>query len=121
MFDHIGFNVADFQKSKRFYLTALAPLGHRLLAEGDRWAMIGDESGRIWIASQGPASSPFHLALAAKTRAQVRAFYSAAIGAGGRDNGVPGIRANYAPSYYAAFVLDPDGHNVEAVCYQASE
>jgi catechol 2,3-dioxygenase-like lactoylglutathione lyase family enzyme len=121
VFDHIGFNVADFQKSKRFYLAALAPLGHRLLAEGEGWAMIGDESGRIWIDSHGPAAGPFHVAVAAKTRAQVRAFHNAAIGAGGRDNGAPGIRANYSPAYYAAFVLDPDGHNVEAVCYQAFE
>jgi catechol 2,3-dioxygenase-like lactoylglutathione lyase family enzyme len=121
VFDHIGFNVADFEKSKRFYLAALTPLGHGLLAEAEDWAMIGDESGRIWIASHGPAASPFHVAVAAKTRAQVRAFYSAAIAAGGRDNGEPGIRANYSPAYYAAFVLDPDGHNVEAVCHQKSE
>lgn len=121
MFDHIGFNVADLTKSKLFYLAALAPLGHKLLAEGDGWVMIGDESGRIWIAAHGPASSPFHLAVAAKTRAQVRAFHTAALAVGGRDNGAPGIRSNYSPHYYAAFVLDPDGHNVEAVCYQAFE
>ena len=121
MLDHVGFNVADLQKSKRFYLAALAPLGHGLLAETDSWAMIGGESGCIWIGSSGPGTSPFHIALAAKTRAEVRAFYNAALSAGGRDNGVPGIRANYAPNYYAAFVLDPDGHNLEAVCYQAFE
>ncbi len=121
MFDHIGFSVGDFHKSKRFYLAALAPLGHGLLADGEGWAMIGDESGRIWIGSHGPAASPFHVAVGAKTRAQVRAFYDAAIRAGGRDNGGPGIRARYAPNYYAAFVLDPDGHNVEAVCYQETE
>ncbi len=121
MFDHIGFTVADFQKSKRFYLAALAPLGHELLAEGDGWAMIGNEADRIWIGSDGPATSPFHLAVAGNTRAHVRAFYQAAISAGGRDNGGPGIRLNYSPTYYAAFVLDPDGHNVEAVCHQASE
>jgi catechol 2,3-dioxygenase-like lactoylglutathione lyase family enzyme len=83
--------------------------------------MIGNESGRIWIGSNGRATSPFHIAIAAKTRAQVRAFYHAALGAGGRDNGGPGIRANYAPNYYAAFVLDPDGHNLEAVSYQEFE
>jgi catechol 2,3-dioxygenase-like lactoylglutathione lyase family enzyme len=121
VFDHVGFNVADLQRSKRFYLAALAPLGHGLLAEAGDWVMIGNESGRIWIGSYGPATSPFHIAAAAKTRAQVRAFYNAAISAGGRDNGVPGIRANYAPNYYAAFVLDPDGHNLEAVCYQEFE
>jgi catechol 2,3-dioxygenase-like lactoylglutathione lyase family enzyme len=121
VFDHIGFNVADLEKSKRFYLAALTPLGHSLLAEGNGWAMIGNESGRIWLASDGSAASPFHVALAAKTRAQVRAFYDAAIGNGARDNGGPGIRANYSPNYYAAFVLDPDGHNIEAVCHQAFE
>lgn len=121
MFDHIGFTVADLQKSKRFYLAALAPLGHGLLAEGDGWAMIGNEAGRIWIGSYGPATSPFHVAVAANTRAHVRAFYSAAIGAGARDNGSPGVRANYSPNYYAAFVLDPDGHNLEAVCHQPFE
>ena len=121
MFDHIGFNVADFSNSKRFYLAALAPLGYGLLAEGDGWAMIGNESGRIWLGSYGPATSPFHVAVAANTRARVRAFYRAAISAGGRDNGGPGIRADYSPTYYAAFVLDPDGHNLEAVCHQASE
>jgi hypothetical protein len=83
--------------------------------------MIGNESGRIWIGSYGPATSPFHVAAAAKTRAHVRAFYQAAISAGGRDNGRPGIRANHSPTYSAAFVLDPDGHNLEAVCHQASE
>ncbi len=121
MFDHVGFNVGDFQKSKRFYLAALAPLGHGLLAEGVGWAMIGDESGRLWIGSYGPATSPFHVAVAAKTRAQVRSFYLAALSAGGRDNGEPGIRANYSPTYYAAFVLDPDGNNLEAVCHQEFE
>jgi catechol 2,3-dioxygenase-like lactoylglutathione lyase family enzyme len=121
VFDHVGFNVAGFQKSKDFYLAALAPLGHGLLAEGDGWAMIGNESGRIWIGSDGPPTSPFHIGLGAKTRAQVRAFYQAAIAAGGRDNGGPGIRSNYSPIYCAAFVLDPDGHNLEAVCFQPVE
>ena len=121
MFDHLGFSVADLQKSKRFYLAALAPLGQGLVAEGNGWAMIGNESGRLWIGSHGLATSPFHIAIAANTRAQVRAFYNAAMSAGGRDNGAPGIRADYAPNYYAAFVLDPDGHNLEAVCYQEFE
>jgi len=121
VFNHIGFDVDDIQKSKRFYLAALAPLGYGLLAEGEKWAMIGNESGCIWIGASGPAASPFHIAVAAKTGAQVRAFYSAALNAGGRDNGGPGLRAIYSPTYYAAFVLDPDGHNVEAVCHQECE
>ncbi len=116
MFDHIGFNVADFAKSKAFYLAALQPLGLGLFAEGEGWAMIGGPSGRLWIGAFGPAASPIHIAFSAETRDQVRAFYDAALAAGGRDNGGPGIRANYAPTYYAAFVYDPDGHNVEAVC-----
>jgi catechol 2,3-dioxygenase-like lactoylglutathione lyase family enzyme len=117
MFDHVGFNVTDFEKSKQFYLTALAPLGLGLLAEGEGWAMIGGESGRLWIGAFGPAASPVHIAFKAETRGNVRAFYEAALTAGGRENGAPGIRANYSPTYYAAFVLDPDGHNVEAVNY----
>jgi catechol 2,3-dioxygenase-like lactoylglutathione lyase family enzyme len=121
VFDHLGFNVANLEKSTRFYLAALAPLGHGLLGKGDGWVMIGNDSGRIWIGSHGPATSPFHIAVAAKTRAEVRAFHEAAISVGGRDNGGPGIRGNYAPNYYAAFVLDPDGHNLETVCYQAFE
>jgi catechol 2,3-dioxygenase-like lactoylglutathione lyase family enzyme len=116
MYDHIGFSVRDFPRSKAFYLAALAPLGHRLIAEGADWAMIGNEDGRLWIGSDGPAASPIHIAFAATTHRQVTAFYGAALAAGGRDNGRPGLRANYAPNYYAAFVLDPDGHNVEAVC-----
>lgn len=116
MFDHIGFNVADFEKSKAFYLATLKPLGQGLLAEGHGWAMIGGPSGRLWIGAFGPAASPIHIAFTAENRDQVRAFYEAAIAAGGRDNGGPGIRANYASTYYAAFVYDPDGHNIEAVC-----
>ncbi len=116
MFDHIGFNVADFAKSKAFYLAALKPLGLGLLAEGEGWAMIGGPSGRLWIGAFGPPASPIHIAFSAETRDEVRAFHDAAIAVGGRDNGGPGIRANYAPTYYAAFVYDPDGHNVEAVC-----
>jgi catechol 2,3-dioxygenase-like lactoylglutathione lyase family enzyme len=121
MFDHVGFNVAALEASKAFYVAALAPLGHALLAEGEGWAMIGRSGqGRLWIGTFGPAATPIHLAWTAETRAQVDAFHQAALAAGGRDNGAPGLRPNYGPNYYAAFVLDPDGHNAEAVCHIAA-
>jgi catechol 2,3-dioxygenase-like lactoylglutathione lyase family enzyme len=117
MFDHIGFNVAALDRSRAFYLAALAPLGHILLAEGEGWAMIGRPGdGRLRIGAFGPAATPIHIAWTAGSRAQVEQFHEAALAAGGRDNGGPGLRPAYGPTYYAAFVLDPDGHNVEAVC-----
>lgn len=117
MFDHVGYNVTDFARSRAFYLSALAPLGLGLLAEGENWAMIGGPDGRLWIGAFGPAATPIHLAFRAASRGAVEAFHAAALAAGGRDNGLPGLRPNYGPDYYAAFVLDPDGHNVEAVTY----
>ena len=117
MFDHVGFNVADFARSKAFYLAALAPLGHKLVREGEGFAMIGGPSGRLWIGALGPAASPIHIAFRAGRRGEVEAFHHAALAAGGRDNGGPGLRPNYSPSYYAAFVFDPDGHNVEVVTH----
>lgn len=118
IFDHIGFNVADFPRSKAFYLAALAPLGIGIEMEGDGWAMLG-KSGKpaLWIGAFGPAPGGIHVAFAAQSRTQVDQFYRAALAAGARDNGAPGIRAHYHPSYYAAFVFDPDGHNIEAVCH----
>jgi catechol 2,3-dioxygenase-like lactoylglutathione lyase family enzyme len=120
MFDHVGFNVADFVRSKAFYVAALAPLGMTVVREGEGFAMIGGPSGRLWIGSLGPAASPIHFAFRADTRAAVDAFYTAAIAAGGRDNGGPGPRPSYGPDYYAAFVFDPDGHNVEAMTRSAT-
>ena len=118
MYEHIGFNVADVATSKAFYLAALAPLGHTLLAEGEGWAMIGTwGKSRLWIGAFGPPATPIHIAWLAENREQVHAFHAAALAAGGRDNGGPGLRPNYAPDYYAAFAFDPDGHNVEAVTY----
>ena len=119
MFDHIGFNVDDVARSKAFYTAALAPLGMKVVREREGWAVIGGPSGRLWIGALGVAASPIHMAFRADDRATVDAFYRAAIEAGGRDNGKPGLRPNYAPNYYAAFVYDPDGHNVEAVAYLA--
>jgi catechol 2,3-dioxygenase-like lactoylglutathione lyase family enzyme len=118
MFDHIGFHVSNFDNSKAFYVAALAPLGQIVLSEGEGWMMIGSQTGgRLWIGAFGPPATPVHIALRAETRAQVHAFHEAALKAGGRDNGLPGPRPNYGPDYYAAFVLDPDGHNIEAVTY----
>ena len=115
MFDHLGFNVADFDRSLVFYKAALEPLGGGVIGQGEGWAMLGSPAGRLWIGAFGPPATPIHIALRAVDEAAVKAFYEAALGAGGRDNGGPGPRPHYGPGYYAAFVLDPDGHNVEAV------
>ena len=116
--DHLGFTVSDFLKSKTFYLAALSPLGMSIVEEGEGWALLGtDGRPEFWLGG-GNATGAIHFAFVAKTRAQVRAFHAAALEAGGRDNGGPGIRGHYHPNYYGAFVLDPDGHNLEAVCHQ---
>jgi catechol 2,3-dioxygenase-like lactoylglutathione lyase family enzyme len=117
--DHIGLAVRDFARSRAFYLAALAPLGIRIVKEGDGLAGFNREGGKggFWIGSGGEPTAPIHVAFAAKDHAEVRAFYTAAIAAGGRDNGAPGLRPQYHPDYYGAFVLDPDGHNIEAVCH----
>ena len=120
IFDHIGFNVGDFARSKAFFLAALKPLGIVTVMEGEGWAMLGRPGkGQFWIGSFGAPPGGIHLAFAADNRAQVRQFYDAAIAAGGKDNGPPGIREQYHPNYYGAFVIAPDGHNVEAVCHRA--
>jgi len=116
--DHIGLAVADFARSRAFYEPALAPLGIRVLMQGDGWAMMGRDKPEFWFGSHGKPPGSIHLAFAAADRAQVRAFHAAALAAGGRDNGGPGVRAQYHPDYYGAFVFDPDGHNVEAVCHR---
>jgi catechol 2,3-dioxygenase-like lactoylglutathione lyase family enzyme len=116
--DHIGFGVRDFPKSRAFYLAALAPLGIGVVKEGEDWVMIGkDGHPMLWFGDVGTVPGPIHVAFSAASHEQVRAFYAAALAAGGRDNGGPGIRAHYHPDYYAAFVFDPDGHNIEAVCH----
>jgi catechol 2,3-dioxygenase-like lactoylglutathione lyase family enzyme len=123
MIDHIGFSVSDYGRAKAFYLKALAPLGYSLVMEvtqqtGDYPAAGFGADGKpdFWIGGEGGLNKPMHVAILAKDRATVDAFYDAAIAAGGRDNGPPGIRAHYHPNYYGAFVLDLDGHNIEAVC-----
>ncbi len=127
MLDHIGFPVADYARSKAFYLRALAPLGYGLVMEVSPKQTGGQSHGgfgapgrpQFWIGSGTPIKGQVHIAFMAKDRAAVRAFYDAALEAGGKDNGPPGLRPQYHPNYYGAFVLDPDGHNVEAVCHLA--
>lgn len=122
VFDHIGFSVADFPRSRAFYLAALAPLGLGVVREGEGWAAFGTPADMaLWIGAFGPAPGPVHIAFVAAGRAAVRGFHAAALEAGGRDNGGPGLRPQYHADYYAAFVHDPDGHNVEAVCRAPGE
>jgi catechol 2,3-dioxygenase-like lactoylglutathione lyase family enzyme len=118
--DHVGLTVGDYEKSKRFYSSALAPLGIELVAEIAGWAGYG-KGGKpeFWFGAGEKTQRPMHLAFAAENREQVTAFYVAAMAAGGQDNGPPGIREIYHPNYFGAFVIGPDGHNVEAVCHKA--
>ena len=119
IFDHIGFNVTDLERSKAFYLKALAPLGIGVALEGEGWIMLGRPNvPQFWLGSFGQPPGPFHIAFAAESRQQVREFHEAAMAAGGKDNGGPGLREHYHPNYYGAFVISPDGHNVEAVCHK---
>jgi catechol 2,3-dioxygenase-like lactoylglutathione lyase family enzyme len=119
VFDHVGLTVSDYARARIFYTAALKPLGITLLKEfGSDAAGFGRGKPYFWIAP-GHAAGPIHVAFGAATRADVDAFYTAAMAAGGKDNGAPGVRAQYHPDYYGAFVLDPDGHNVEAVCKAA--
>jgi catechol 2,3-dioxygenase-like lactoylglutathione lyase family enzyme len=135
MLGHVSLRVADYDRSKRFYAAALAPLGYTLAMEsasgaGFRKGFIPD----FWIKQGEPMSSgtravppepvgcggpAVHVAFAGDSRTTVDAFYRAALAAGARDNGAPGLRPHYHPNYYGAFVLDPDGYNIEAVCHQA--
>lgn len=115
MIHHISIYVSDYAKSKAFYQKALQPLGYTLMMEFPGVGGFGEQNPDIWL-SQKESAQNTHVALAADTRAKVDEFYKAAIAAGGKDNGAPGIRADYSPNYYAAFVIDPDGNNIEAVC-----
>ncbi|MCX5481590.1 VOC family protein [Kaistia geumhonensis] len=118
-FDHIGFSVANFLASRDFYIRLLAPLDIDVVHETAEWALFGEGGhGLLWIGGGGARPGPLHLAFRARDRAAVNAFHAAGLAAGGRDNGAPGLRPNYHPGYYAAFVIDPDGHNVEAVVHE---
>ncbi|MBB5019601.1 catechol 2,3-dioxygenase-like lactoylglutathione lyase family enzyme [Chitinivorax tropicus] len=125
MLDHIGLRVTDYPKSKAFYEQALAPLGY-----GKLYEFKGEDAGGyegagfgvapkpdFWIGTGVPHKPGLHIAFRADSRAMVDAFYHAALAAGGVCNGAPGLRPHYHPDYYGAFVLDPDGHNIEAVCH----
>jgi catechol 2,3-dioxygenase-like lactoylglutathione lyase family enzyme len=134
MIDHVGFSVSDYARAKAFYEKALAPLGYALIMEvgppHSEQSAAGFGSGGkpdLWIggtpslpspaSGRGAGRGPLHIAIQAKDRPTVDAFYRAALAAGGKDNGPPGLRPHYHANYYGAFVLDPDGHNIEAVCH----
>ncbi len=125
MIDHIGLAVGDIAASTEFYLKALKPLGIAIVLEvsaeqtGHSAAVGFGADGKpfFWIGEDAKPSGPMHAAFTAQTRADVDAFYRAALAAGGKDNGAPGLRPQYHADYYGAFVLDPDGNNVEAVCH----
>jgi catechol 2,3-dioxygenase-like lactoylglutathione lyase family enzyme len=117
--DHVGLRVDDVVRSRAFYVAALAPLGISALMDGGSYVGFGkDGKPQFWL-GPGTRSGPVHVAFVAANRAEVRAFHQAALAAGGRDNGAPGLRPQYHPNYYGAFVLDPDGNNAEAVCHLA--
>jgi catechol 2,3-dioxygenase-like lactoylglutathione lyase family enzyme len=126
MLDHIALSVADFERARAFYLAALKPLGLGAIMEvtaeetgGDAHAGFGEnDKPFFWIGTGAKPRGGTHVAFTAKSRAEVEAFYRAALAAGGRDNGAPGLRPEYHPNYYGAFVFDPDGNNVEAVCHR---
>ena len=127
--DHIGINVSDYARSKAFYEKALAPLGIKPIMDFGQACGFGREGKPSFWIGGGPASfqkleqiaviTPTHIAFAARSRAEVNAFHAAALEAGGKDYGAPGVRAHYHPHYYGAFVLDPDGHDIEAVFHGA--
>jgi catechol 2,3-dioxygenase-like lactoylglutathione lyase family enzyme len=124
--DHTGVTVSDLARSVQFYRAALAPLGYAVLAEfpagitgGGAVAGFGvAPKADFWVAQGIPNRPPLHVAFRTPSRAAVDSFHEAALGAGGRDNGAPGPRPHYHEHYYGAFVLDPDGHNIEVVCHE---
>jgi catechol 2,3-dioxygenase-like lactoylglutathione lyase family enzyme len=126
MIDHTGVDVSEPAKSRSFYEQALAPLGYQVMMEVPKQVTGGvvvlglgvPPKPDFWIHEGTPQTPRVHVAFRAETRAQVDAFYSAAIAAGGKDNGPPGLRPHYHANYYGAFVFDPDGHNVEACCHE---
>ena len=126
MIDHTGVTVSDLKKSKAFYETALASIGYALIVElpasvtghADVAGFGEPPKPDFWISGGMPNKPPIHIAFRVPSRAKVDAFYQAAMAAGGTDNGGPGLRPHYHPHYYGAFVLDPDGHNIEAVCHE---
>lgn len=120
MFDHVVFGVSNYEESKAFFLKSLKPLGMRVFSEGPLGLEIGrpDSKSSLCIRRVEEKATHIHLAFTADNRKQVREFHQAALQAGGKDNGAPGLRPKYHSNYYAAFVIGPDGHNVEAVCHE---
>ncbi len=128
MIDHVTFGVTDFARSTAFYDQAFAPLGVKRLfdlpadqSDGVKVCGYGDDRPWFWLAEENATTGMLHIALQARCRADVDAFHAAALRAGGIDNGPPGLRPHYHADYYGAFVLDPDGHNIEAVCHGAPD
>jgi len=128
MIDHAGIAVADWHKAKAFYDAALSPLGAKLLhmvpeafTGGAKVGGWGRDKPEFWLREGGEPGPGRHYAFAAASRAEVDAFHAAALAAGGRDNGAPGLRPHYHAHYYGAFVLDPDGNNIEAVCHRPQQ
>ena len=119
MIDHIVFGVTDFAASKAFFLSALEPIGIAVVSERPLGVELSaDDKVSLCLLQTEEKPAHLHLAFVAENRQQVEAFYRAALEAGGKDNGVPGLRPNYSGKYYAAFVIGPDGHNIEMVCHE---
>ena len=119
MFDHLGIGVTNLAESKAFFLSALQPLGVAVVMEGPYGVGMGQNSKpSLWLSETKEHPAHLHLAFTAENRRQVDAFYRAALAAGGKDNGAPGLRPHYHANYYGAFVIGPDGHNVEVVCHK---
>jgi len=119
--DHVGLNVKDYQASRAFFERALAPIGYHVVMAFDEWKAAGfgnADQPLFWISEREPVGTGTHVAFTCPDRASVDAFHDAALAAGGIDNGPPGLREHYHPTYYAAFVHDLDGNNIEAVCHQ---
>jgi catechol 2,3-dioxygenase-like lactoylglutathione lyase family enzyme len=118
MIDHLILNVSDLAASRAFYEKALAPLGFKVVMEFPQGVAFGQVKPELGLAEREPVHTGVHLAFTSPDRPTVEAFYRSALEGGGKDNGPPGLRPHYHPDYYGAFVLDPDGNNIEAVCHQ---
>jgi catechol 2,3-dioxygenase-like lactoylglutathione lyase family enzyme len=117
MYDHIGLKTKDLDASVRFYKAALAPLGYELCSRDESGAGFGPTgTPALWLYPDSKAASRAHVAFRAPNHASVDRFHKGGLAKGGQDNGAPGLRADYSPTYYAAFLIDPDGNNIEAVC-----
>ncbi len=122
MIDHVTIRVKNFAKARRFYAESLAPLGYKVLYESEGAIGLGDgKTPTVWVSQDKPLTAAVHLAFTSPDRKKVDAFHAAAVAAGGKDNGKPGPRTDYSPTYYAAFAIDSDGNNIEAVCHKKAK